>query len=186
MPTKAILDFHEDHMKKSIEHLQHELKGVRTGRASTGLVESLRVEYYGSLTPINQMATISAPDASSIVIKPFDPSSLKEIEKAIKTSDLNLPPIADGKVVRLNIPPLSGERRTQLATQVKQIGEKAKISVRNIRRDGNKQLDDEQKNKTITEDDRDKSKKTLDDMTKTYTDKVDSIIKAKSEEIMED
>ena len=186
MPTKAIISQHKTSMDKSLDFLQNELKGVRTGRASTGLVENLRVEYYGTPTPINQMATLSAPDASTIVIKPFDPSSVKDIEKAIKTSDLNLPPIADGKVVRLNIPPLSGERRQQLATQVKQIGEKAKISIRNIRRDANKHLDDEQKAKTITEDDRDKGKKEMDEMTKTHVEKVDAIIKAKSAEIMDD
>lgn len=186
MPTKAIISQHKISMEKSIEYLQSELKGVRTGRASTGLVEKLRVEYYGTPTPVNQMATLSAPDASTIVIKPFDPSSIKDIEKAIKTSDLNLPPVADGKVVRLNIPPLSGERRQQLVTQVKQIGEKAKVSVRNIRRDANKHLDDEQKAKTISEDDRDKGKKDIDDLTKIYVDKVDTAIKAKSEEIMND
>ncbi|MCK4999598.1 MAG: ribosome recycling factor [Anaerohalosphaera sp.] len=186
MPTKAIISQHKISMEKSIEYLQSELKGVRTGRASTGLVEKLRVEYYGTPTPVNQMATLSAPDASTIVIKPFDPSSIKDIEKAIKTSDLNLPPVADGKVVRLNIPPLSGERRQQLVTQVKQIGEKAKVSVRNIRRDANKHLDDEQKAKTISEDDRDKGKKDIDDLTKTYVDKVDTAIKAKSEEILND
>ena len=186
MPTKEILSLHENNMKKTVEFMQSELKGVRTGRASTGLVETLRVDYYGSPTPLNQMATISTPDASSIIIKPFDPTALKEIEKAIKTSDLNMPPNPDGKVIRLNVPPLSGERRQQFVTQVKQIGEKAKISIRNIRRDGNKQLDDEQKAKTISEDDRDKGKKSIDDMTKTYTGKIDSAIKAKSEEIMED
>lgn len=186
MPTREILNLHENNMKKTVEYLQSELKGVRTGRASTGLVENLRVDYYGSPTPLNQMATISTPDAASIIIKPFDPTSLKDIEKAIKTSDLNMPPNPDGKVIRLNVPPLSGERRQQFAIQVKQIGEKAKISVRNIRRDGNKQLDDEQKAKVISEDDRDKSKRDLDEMTKTYTIKIDSAIKAKSEEIMDD
>ncbi|AQT70179.1 Ribosome-releasing factor [Anaerohalosphaera lusitana] len=185
MPVQNILAEHEDSMKKSIDFLHTELKGVRTGRASTGLVEHVRVDYYGSPTPLNQLATISTPDATSIVIKPFDPGSLKDIEKAIKVSDLGLPPIADGKVVRLSIPPLSGERREQLVQQVKQMGEQTKISIRNIRRDANKQLDDEEKSKDITEDDRDRGKKEVDEITKKYTEEVDSVVKAKSEEIME-
>jgi ribosome recycling factor len=118
------------------------------------------------------------------VIKPFDPACLKDIEKAIKTSDLSLAPVLDGKMIRLNIPPLSEERRKQIVQQVKQMGEKSKVSIRNIRRDANKQLDDEQKNKTITEDDCKKAKETIDTLTKKYIDEVDSVIKHKSEEIM--
>ena len=186
MPTKAIVQGHKDNMEKSVEFLQNELRSVRTGRASSGLVENLRVDYYGTATPLKQLATIGVPEADSVVIKPFDPASLKDIEKAIKNSDLSLAPIADGKVVRLSIPPLSVERRNQIAGQIKQTGEKTKISVRNIRRDANKELDDEQKNKVITEDDRDKGKKDIDNLTKKYIDKIDVAIKAKSEEIMSD
>ena len=171
-------------MKKAIDFYQNELRGVRTGRASTALVDHLRVDYYGNLTPVNQLATISAPQADMIVIKPFDAASIKDIEKAIKTSDLSLAPIVDGKLIRLNIPPLSGERRKQLANQVKQMGEHTKVNIRNIRRDANKQLDDEQKAKLITEDDRDKGKSDIDDMTKKYTIKIDDAIKAKSDEII--
>ena len=120
------------------------------------------------------------------MIKPFDPASIKDIEKAIKNSDLSLAPMADGKVIRLNIPPLSGERRTQIIQQVKQMGEKTKVSIRNIRRDANKHLEDEEKKKLISEDDRDKGKKDIDNLTKEYTDKIDAVIKAKSEEIMQD
>jgi len=184
MPTQKIISEHESSMKKAVEFLQTELRSVRTGRASAGLVENLSVEYYGTPTPLKQMATIATPEADMIIIKPFDPASLKEIEKAIKNSELSLAPILDGKVVRLNVPPLSGERRRQLAQQVKQMGEKAKVSVRNIRRDANKALEEEQKNKVITEDDRDKGKKDIDNLTRKYTDKIDSIVKAKSDEIM--
>jgi len=184
MPTQKIIAEHESSMKKAVEFLQTELRSVRTGRASAGLVENLSVEYYGTPTPLKQMATIATPEADMIIIKPFDPASLKEIEKAIKNSELSLAPILDGKVVRLNVPPLSGERRRQLAQQVKQMGEKAKVSVRNIRRDANKALEEEQKNKVITEDDRDKGKKDIDNLTRKYTDKIDSIVKAKSDEIM--
>jgi ribosome recycling factor len=186
MPTQKIIAEHENSMKKAVEFLQTELRSVRTGRASAGLVENLSVEYYGSPTPLKQMATIATPDADMIIIKPFDPASLKGIEKAIKNSDLSLAPMLDGKVVRLSVPPLSGERRDQLAQQVKQMGEKTKISIRNIRRDANKALDEEQKNKVITEDDRDKGKKDVDNLTKKFTDKIDAVVKAKSDEIMLD
>jgi len=171
-------------MKKAVEILQDELKGVRTGRASTGLVENIKVDYYGTATPLKQMATIAAPQADMIVIKPFDPASVKEIEKAIKSSDLSIAPIVDGKLIRLNIPPLSEERRGQLAGQAKQMGEQAKVSIRNMRREANKQLEKEQKDKIITEDDLQTGKKQVDDVTKEYTDKIDSVIRAKSDEIM--
>ena len=186
MPTKKIVNEHKASMEKAVEFFASELRSVRTGRASTGLVENLRVDYYGTATPLKQLATIATPDAASIVIKPFDPGSLKEIEKAIKNSDLSLAPMVDAKIIRLNIPPLSVERRNDIITQVKQMGEKTKVSIRNIRRDANKQLDDEQKNKTITEDERDKGKKDIDNLTKDFTDKVDEIVKGKSEEVMSD
>ena len=186
MPTQKIIAEHENSMKKAVEFLQVELRSVRTGRASAGIVENLSVEYYGTPTPLKQMATIATPEADMVIIKPFDPAALKEIEKAIKNSELSLAPILDGKVVRLSVPPLSGERRSQLAQQVKQLGEKTKVSVRNIRRDANKVLDEEQKNKVITEDDRDKGKKDIDNLTKKFTDKIDGTVKAKSDEIMLD
>jgi len=184
MPTKEIIRTHEKSMKGAIEHLHHELKGIRTGRASAGLIDHVRVDYYGSPTPINQLATASTPDATSIVIKPFDPSSVNDIVKALNTSDLNLPVTPDGKVIRLTIPPLSEERRKQFVVQVKNCGEQAKVSIRNVRRDANKCLDDEQKNKLISEDDRDKGKREVDDLTKKYTKQIEGDIKAKSDDIM--
>lgn len=186
MPVKQIVEEHKQHMAKAVEFLQNELRSVRTSRASTGLVENLMVDYYGNKTPLKQLATIATPEAAAIVIKPFDPASLKDIEKAVRNSDLSLSPIADGKIIRLSIPPLSVERRTQLSQQVKQMGEKTKVSVRNIRRDANKKLDEEQKSKVITEDERDKGKKDVDELTKEYAEKVDAVIKAKSDEIMLD
>ena len=186
MTAKQIVDEHAKHMAKSVEFLQNELRSIRTGRASAGLVENLAVDYYGSKTPLKQLATIATPEAAMLIIKPFDPASLKDIEKAIRNSDLSLSPIVDGKMVRLNMPPLSVERRTQLTQQVKQMGEKTKVSIRNIRRDANKQLDEEQKSKVITEDERDKGKKDIDNLTKEYADKVDAVVKAKSDEIMLD
>lgn len=184
MPVKEIVSEHENKMKKAVEALQTSLKSLRTGIASTGLVENLMVEYYGTPTALKQLATLATPQSNSIVIKPFDPSALKDIERAIKNSDLSLAPIEDGKIIRLNIPPLSEERRKQIAGQAKQLGEQAKVSLRNIRRDANKQLEKEQQDKLITEDDRDKGKKQIDDLTKKFSKEVDSTIKAKSDEIM--
>ena len=175
----------ETKMKKAVEILHDELKTVRSGRASTGLIENIKADFYGTPTPLKQMATLAAPQADTIIIKPFDPASIKEIEKAIKTSDLSIAPIIDGKMIRLNVPPLSEERRKQLVQQAKQAGEQTKITIRNIRRDANKHLDKQEKDKTITEDDRDKQKKQVDDITKLYTDKVDEIVQHKSNEIMQ-
>jgi len=172
-------------MDRAIQVLQEELKAVRTGRASTALVEHLKVQYYGTPTPLKQVASLAAPQADLIVIKPFDPASIRDIENAIKTSDLSIAPIVDGKLVRLNVPPLSEERRTQLVQQVKATGEQTKVSIRNIRRDANKHLEKEQKDKLITEDQLQSGKKQIDEITREYTDKVDSIIRAKSDDIMQ-
>lgn len=173
-------------MEKALDVLHDELKGLRTGRASTGLVENIRVEYYGNPTPLKQLATLAAPQPDAIIIKPFDPSSVKDIEKAIKTSELSIAPIVEGKIIRLNIPPLSQERRQSLVGQVKQLGEQTKISIRNIRRDANKQLEKEEKEKLITEDDLTKGKEKIDEITKDNTEKIDNIVKAKSDEILLD
>jgi len=185
MPVNQIITNSENKMKKAVEVLQDELKGVRTGMASTGLVENLKVEYYGNPTPLKAMAALSTPQADLILVKPFDPGSLKDIDKAILASDLGLTPMSDGKVIRLNVPPLSEERRKQLVHQLKGLGEQSKVSVRNVRRDEIKQLEKEEKDKLITEDDMEKGKKQLDDLTKQYTDKIDHVIKHKSDEIMQ-
>ena len=174
----------DNKMKKTLEHLHEELRGVRTGRASTGLVDHLRVEYYGNPTPLKSLATLSIPQADQILIKPFDPACIKDIEKAIKASDLSMTPMVDGKMIRLSVPPLSGERRKQLVGQVKQMGEQSKVTIRNIRRDTIKHLEEQEKAGTITEDDLDKGKKQIEGHTKDYTDKVDAQVKLKSDEIM--
>jgi len=184
MPAEKIVLEHKSRMNKTLEALNEELKSVRTGRSSTGLVENIKVDYYGTATALKQMATLATPQADMIVIKPFDPASVKEIEKAIKNSDLSIAPILDGKLIRLNIPPLSEERRKQLVNQAKQLGERAKVGIRNVRRDENKQLEKEQKDKLITEDELEKSKKQIDDITKEYADKIDVAVKNKSDEIM--
>jgi len=184
MPTKEIISENKAKMKKAVEILQDELKAVRTGRASTAIVENMKVDYYGTPTLLKQMATLATPQADMIVIKPFDPASVKDIEKAIKNSDLSIAPIVDGKLIRLNVPPLSEERRKQLVQQAKQMGEQTKVSIRNIRREANKQLEKEQKDKLITEDDLQVGKKQIDDITREYTDKVDEVVENKSDEIM--
>ncbi|OHB61205.1 MAG: ribosome recycling factor [Planctomycetes bacterium GWF2_42_9] len=186
MPTQKIINEHKMMMEKVMEHLSNEFKSLRTGRASTGLVENLRVDYYGTPTPLRQLAALTTPQSDLIMIKPFDPASIKEIEKAIKNSDISISPMSDGKVVRLNIPPLSGERRKQIGGQVKQFGEQAKVSIRNVRRDANKKLEDSETAKTITEDDLEHGKKEMDELTKLYTDKIDKSVKAKTDEIMKD
>ena len=186
MDTKEIVTEAEFKMKKAVEVLHDQLRAVRTGRASTGLVENVKVDYYGSPTALKQLAALATPQPDMIVIKPFDPASVKEIEKAIKNSDLSIAPIVDGKFIRLSIPPLSEERRNQLAAQAKQTGEQAKVGIRNIRRDAIKHLEKEQKDKLITEDDQEKGKKQIDDVTKRYSDKVDEMVKHKSDEIMLD
>ena len=186
MPVNDIVSDTESKMKKAVEILQDELKTVRSGRASTGLIENIKADFYGTPTPLKQMATLATPQMDMIVVKPFDPSSIKDIEKAIKNSDLSIAPVVDGKVIRLNVPALSEERRKQLVQQAKQTGEQTKITARNIRRDANKQLEKEQKDKLITEDDAEKGKKLVDDITKKYSDKVDELIKSKSDEIMLD
>jgi ribosome recycling factor len=186
MSVSEILSESESKMKKAVEVLHDDLKAVRSGRASTGLVENIKADFYGTPTPLKQMATLAAPQVDMIVIKPFDPASIKEIEKAIKASDLSIAPIVDGKVIRLNIPALSGERRKQLVQQARQAGEQAKVGIRNIRRDANKHLEKQQKDKIITEDDLKNGKKQADDVTKKYVDKVDELVKNKSDEIMLD
>ena len=134
MATQTVVSESRSKMQKALDVLQDELKAFRGGRATPALVDHLRVEYYGSPTPLKSLATVSAPEADMLVIKPFDPASLKNIEKAIKSSDLSIAPVIEGKFIRLNIPPLSGERRKQLVQQAKQAGEQAKVSIRNIRR----------------------------------------------------
>jgi ribosome recycling factor len=185
MPTTTAVSECKTKMQKAVDILQDDLKAFRGGRATPALVDHLRVEYYGSPTPLKALATISAPEADMLVIKPFDPASLKDIEKAIKSSDLSIAPVIEGKFIRLKIPPLSGERRKQLVQQAKQAGEQTKISVRNVRRDTVKTLEKMEKDSAITEDDLNNAKKQIDDLTKQFTDKVDELVNHKSKEITE-
>jgi len=185
MNSAQILKDSEERMQKATEVFTNELKGLRTGRASPAMLDSLRVEQYGSMSPIKQMASVTCPDAASIVIKPYTADSLKDIEKAIRSSDLGLAPNNDGKVIRLTVPAMSGDQRKKLVQQMKKSGEAAKVSCRNIRRDGNKHFDDAEKAKTMTEDDRDKGKEKMQDLLKKYEANIDALSSKKEKEIME-
>ena len=184
MPMDDILLDSEERMEKAIEVFEHSLRGIRSGRASRALVETVRVDYYGALTPLQQLANIGIPEPQLIVIRPFDPSSIGAIEKAILKSDIGITPSNDGKLVRLAVPPLSEERRKQLASQVRKMGEETKVSLRNIRRDGNKQADREQADSLLSEDDAHKTKDEIQDLIKQYEKKVDEHVAGKSDEIM--
>ncbi len=185
MPADDILMDCEEHMEKALEHLKHELRAIRTGRATPALVENIRAEYYGAPTELRAMAAISIPEATQILIKPFDPSSIKFIEKAINDSKLGVTTQNDGKSLRLRLPPMSQERRLQMVGQCKGFSETAKISIRNARRDANKIADTEQKGGVITEDESEKVKTQIQELTKQYETKADELIEKKRAEVME-
>src|SRR5688572_29858204 len=175
----------EEKMDGAVQHLAGELRGLRTGRASPALVDNLRVDYYGAMTPLGQMAQIGCPEPRLIVIKPFDASSIPNIEKAIQASNLGLNPQHDGKVIRLSLPPLSEERRKQIVKVVREQGEAAHVAIRNVRRDGNKAGDVAFNDRAITEDQLEQLKEQVQELTKTYEAKVKEIVDKKSAELME-
>src|SRR5205807_6217601 len=185
MTSEEILFDAEERMEKAVGVFKDELRGLRTGRATPALVDSIRVEYYGSPTPLKQLANISTPDPQQIVIRPFDQSVLKEIEKAIRSSDLGMSPNNDGKLIRLTVPPMSGEQRQKMVARIKKSAEEAKVALRNIRRDANKQFDQAEKAKEMTEDERDKGKEDVQTLLKQYEDKVTEMTEKKSKEVLE-
>jgi len=185
MNSDEILFDAEERMEKAIGVFRDELRGLRTGRATPALVDSLKVEYYGSPTPLKQLAQINTPDPQSIVIRPFDTSALKEIEKAIRSSDLGMAPNNDGKMIRLQVPSMSGDQRQKLVARIKKSNEDAKIACRNIRRDANKQFDAGEKAKEMTEDERDKGKESVQTLLKSFEDKITDMADKKSKEILE-
>lgn len=174
----------EEAMEKAVASLEREFKRLRSGRATPDLVDHIKVDYYGSETPLSQVANISAPEPRLLVIKAFDNTVLPEIEKAIIKSNLGLNPQNDGKVIRLNIPPLTEETRKKLVQDTKKALESAKVSSRNARRDGNKSLDSMCKDKEISEDQRDTFKEKVQDLTNKYENKLESLQKAKEEELL--
>ncbi len=186
MDQDEILMDTEERMEKAVEVLTKQLQGLRTGRATPGLVDSIRVDYYGSQTPIKQMASVSCPEPQQIVIKPYDATSLSAIAKAIQSSDVGLSPNSDGRVIRLNVPPLSTERRRQLVARVKEFAEESRISIRNIRRDGNKHADTAEKEKSLSEDDCKSCKEQVQELTKKYEAAVNHLAESKEQAVMEE
>ena len=171
-------------MEKALVHLAEEFGAVRAGRANAKVLDRISVEYYGTETPLNGVATISSPDARTLVIQPWDTQLLKEIQKAIQASDLGINPQYDGRVIRLIFPQLTEERRKELAKQVKKYAEEAKVAMRNIRRDGMDYVKKLKKNTEITEDDQKKAEKDLQDMLDKYIKKVDEALAAKEKELL--
>jgi ribosome recycling factor len=185
MSVDDILLDTEERMEKALAKLKQDLAGIRTGRANPGLVDSLRVEVYGSPTPIKAIASVGAPEATQIVIRPFDPGTLKDIEKAVQASGLGLNPQNDGRLIRINVPPLSTEVRRKLVARIHDLAEETKVAVRNVRRDGNKAADQEQKDKSLTEDERDQVKEDVQNLTKKFETMATNLAAAKENEVMD-
>ncbi|OGC75334.1 MAG: ribosome recycling factor [candidate division Zixibacteria bacterium RBG_16_40_9] len=175
----------EEKMKKAVESVQKELASIRTGKATTALLDGIRVEYYGNMVPLNQVASVSAPEPKLLVIQPWEKKMIEGISRSILKSDLGLNPTSDGNLIRLAIPPLTEERRRDLVKLVKKLAEEGKISVRNVRREGNEALDSAEKKKEISEDDNRKSQERIQKLTDKYIEAIDKVVKAKEVEIME-
>jgi ribosome recycling factor len=185
MTSEEILLDAEERMEKAVGVFRDELRGLRTGRATPALVDGLRVEYYGSPTPLKQLANISTPEPTQILIRPFDASVLKDIEKAIRSSDLGMSPNNDGKMIRLTVPPMSGEQRQKMVKRIKESAESARVACRNVRRDANKQCDAAEKGGAMTEDENEKAKEEVQKLLKQHEDKITELADKKSKEILE-
>ncbi len=182
--TNEIIETAKQEMEATVAAFKKDLGHVRTGRASTHLLDGLFVEYYGAKTPLNQVAQVNAPEPSLLVIQPYDKTALTAIERAIHTSDLGLTPQNDGKIIRVPIPPLTEERRKELVKHVKKEAEDYRVSVRNHRRDGLEMLKELEKDKTITQDDHRHGHDKIEALTKEYVERIDKLVKAKEDEIM--
>jgi ribosome recycling factor len=187
MDIDEILLTAEEQMEKAVNYLKNELRGVRTGRASTGLVEFVKVDVYGSPTDLRSVALITVPEPTQILVKPFDPSTLQAIVKGLQAAGLGLNPVAEGKQIRLNLPALSGENRQKLIGSVKAMGEQAKIAIRNTRRDANKSIDTAAKDKSLalSEDVIEDAKNDIQELVKKYEQQADDLLAAKTKEIQE-
>ncbi len=185
MQADEILLDVEDRMEKAVEKLKRDLTGIRTGRANPGLFASIKVEVYGAFCPLKQVATVACPEPSQIVIRPFDAGTLKDIEKAIVASDLGYTPNNDGRVVRINIPPLSTQVRQTMVKRIKELCEDSKVAIRNVRRDGNKQADNSEKDKIFSEDRRDETKTEIQNLTKRFEDEASELAKIREKEVLE-
>lgn len=175
----------QDRMNKALDSLQNDYKRLRTGRASTSLVDGIRIDYYGTSTPLNQAATLTIPEPRTIMIQPWDGSIIADIEKAILKSELGLTPMNDGKAIRINIPVLTAERRRELVKLVKKMAEETKVAMRNIRRDSNELIKDLKKDKEISEDEQFKGQEETQKITDDFIKKVDALYSAKEKEILE-
>ncbi|HTN73924.1 MAG TPA: ribosome recycling factor [Pirellulaceae bacterium] len=185
MPADDILLDCEERMEKALQNLKNQLVGIRTGRANPGLVDSLRVEVYGSPTPIKQLASVGVPEPTQIVIRPYDVGTIKDIEKAIIASGLGFNPQSDGRLIRINIPPLSADVRKKMVNRIKELTEDAKVAIRNIRRDSNKAAEVEEKGKTMTEDEVKSTKEDVQELTKKYENLAGDVASAREAEVME-
>jgi len=175
----------EGGMKKAVDSFKRDLQKIRTGRANTSMLDGIKVDYYGTPTPVNQVATVQVVDARLITVKPWEKNMIPVIDKAIRASDLGINPVADSELVRLPIPPLTQERRKDLAKTVGKQTEEARVAVRSARRDAMEMIKDAEKEKQISEDERKKGEKTIQDLTDRYIAQVEDIAKAKEKEIME-
>jgi ribosome recycling factor len=175
----------EEKMKKAVDAVDHEFSGLRTGRASVALIESVQVDAYGSRMPLKQMATISTPDARTLAVQPFDKSMMASVEKALLAANLGMTPNNDGKVIRLNVPPLTEERRKELVKMAKKMAEDGRVSVRNIRRMANDEIKKIEKDNDIAEDDREKAMKHVQEMTDRYVKEIDNNLAKKEKDVME-
>ena len=175
----------EERMKKSVSALESEYMALRTGRASAAIFDKVKVEYYGQETPLNQVASVSVPEARLVVIQPWDKNVLSNIEKAIQKADLGLNPSNDGKLLRINFPPLTGDRRKELAKQAKASAEAARVAIRNIRRDGMEDIKKLQKDSSISEDEQKNGEERLQKMTDSYISQINGVADAKEKEILE-
>jgi len=185
MTVKEILHNTEEKMKKAFESMNREFHEVRTGRASPSLVEGMHIDYYGTLTMLKQLAAISAPDAHLIVIQPWDPTVIVEIEKAIMKSNLGINPSNDGKVIRLAVPQLSKERRLELAKQIHKMSEDGRVSMRTIRRDAKETVEKLEKDKIVSEDEKFRGIEELQKVVDKYIAKIDELLKSKEKEVLE-
>jgi ribosome recycling factor len=185
MPADDILLDAEERMEKAVEVFRHALNGIRTGRANPGIVDTLRVEVYGSPTPIKALANVGAPEPNQIVVRPFDPGTLKDIEKAIQASGLGFNPQSDGRVIRIIIPPLSAHVRRKMTARIKELAEEARVAIRNVRRDANKAAEGEESGGEMTEDDSKQCKDDVQELTKTHEGLVGDLARTKEAEVME-
>ena len=185
MTADDILLDAEERMEKAVEVFRHSLNGIRTGRANPGLVDTLRVEVYGSPTPIKALANVGAPEPNQIVVRPFDPGTLKDIEKAIQARGLGFNPQSDGRVIRIIIPPLSADVRRKMTARIKELAEEARVAIRNVRRDANKAADGEQSGGELTEDDSKQCKEDVQELTKKHEGLVGDLARTKETEVME-